>query len=92
MKLYKTYRGIGFNDNAIVVISIPGNMGSLKFISHLKKIIEEDKGFIGMSLDTIITGVSGGIGFHKESDYKHYIKIAKKTWKEVLINRQYFNW
>lgn len=80
-KLYRVRRGIGFNDDAYVVTNIPGDWESLKFLTHLKKIIDTEKGFVGLSLDTIITGVAGHIGFHKEEDYKYFMSKAKKTYK-----------
>lgn len=42
MKLYRVRRGIGFNDDAYVITIIPGNMESLKFLTHLKKIIDTE--------------------------------------------------
>ena len=82
MKLYKIKRGIGFNDEAYIVLPISGNMESWKFVSHLKNIIDKEKGFVGASLDTIITGVSGRIGFHKKKDYKYFMKKAKETFNK----------
>lgn len=34
-----------------------------------------------MSLNSIITGIAGTIGFHHKKDYKYYIKKAKDEWK-----------
>jgi len=80
-KLYKVRRGIGFNDDAYVVTIIPGKMESLKFLTHLKKIIDTEKGYVGLMGNSIITGVAGHIGFHKEEDYKYFMSKAKKTFK-----------
>lgn len=87
--LYNLERGIGANNMAYRVVPVVDSMESFRFITLLKKTIEKEQGFIGMSLDTISTGIAGVIGFHKEKDYKYYMKKVKKLWKDrIRINLQ----
>ncbi|MFV2015177.1 MAG: hypothetical protein ACC656_07115 [Candidatus Heimdallarchaeota archaeon] len=81
-KLYILERGIGANDKAYKVSTISGNLKSFKFVALLKSIIEKEIGSVGGSLNSIITGIAGTIGFHHKDDYKYYMKKAKKLYYE----------
>lgn len=80
-ELYILERGIGYNDKAYKISTVSGNIKSFIFVTLLKKIIEKELGYVGGSLNSIITGIAGTIGFHLEKDYKYYIKKAKDEWK-----------
>ena len=66
------------NEKAYVVEHIAGDMQSVKFLSLLKKIIDDDNGYVGMSGNTIITSVAMTIGFHNKNDFEYYVTTALK--------------
>lgn len=85
-RLYKVRRGFMANANAYTVEPLTylnGDMNSFRFCVHLKKLIDAEKGFIGGSLNAIVTGVPGSITFNKEEDYKYFMKKAKETFKPI---------
>ena len=83
---YKLRRGIGYNDLAHVVETIPGDKMSFKFLCTLKEVVEEEYG-IGMSLNRIITSIAGAIGFHLQKDYDYYMKKAKQAFFEKYLSK-----